>query len=53
MFSLADDVHEIGLPGPGPKPHASLLAAGVGASLLLALKKQDPASSYGVGRGLV
>ncbi len=47
MFSLADDVKDIGL--RGPKPNGS----GSGASLLLALKKQYPASSYGVGRGLV
>ena len=51
MFSLADDVQVICL--RGPKPNASGSLAGVGASLLLAPKEQYPASSYGVGRGLV
>ena len=51
MFSLADDVHEIILWGLVAKALGFL--ASVGDSLLLTLKKQDPASSYGVGRGLV
>lgn len=51
MFSLADDVQEIGLRGPGA--NSSGFLSGIGISLSLALKKQYPASSYGVARGLV
>ena len=54
VFPWLTNVQEIGLRGGlSPEPQASLLALALPREYFLAPKKQDPASSYRVVRGLV